>query len=76
MFGQPTLTPAYGRDFKSKVEVLAALNEGKDFLAQGIGGSGYIALPEILEQRWATVTVRYKKLAQVVVVKIANGKAV
>jgi hypothetical protein len=30
--GMTTLVPAYGRDYKSKKEVLAAWDEGKDFI--------------------------------------------
>lgn len=28
-----TLTPAYGRDYKSKAETIAAFESGKDFIA-------------------------------------------
>lgn len=80
MFGSfdSTLVPAYGRDYKSKKEALEALNAGKDFLAQGIGGSGYTTLVELLKFAPGTksVTVRYKKLTQVAVFKIRDGVAV
>jgi hypothetical protein len=36
-----TAIPAYGRDYKSKAEVVAAWDAGKDFIIQGImGGHG------------------------------------
>lgn len=33
----PTLTPAYGRDYKSKKACIEALEEGKDFVYNDVG---------------------------------------
>lgn len=55
-----TLTPAYGREYKSKKEVEAALSEGKDFILQPEGQYiNYEQLPSGFHQ------VRYKRLTQV-----------
>lgn len=64
-----TAVPAYGRDYKSKRELLAAWNEGKDFLIQDNYLSGYISKPE-----WETagkpftLNIRYRNLRQVCVI--------
>jgi len=66
-----TLTPAYGRDYKNKREVVQAFSEGKDFIIatpfhpdsgrycnnQDFKGSNY------------SIVIRYKKLTQLAVIK-------
>jgi hypothetical protein len=64
-----TLTPAYGRDYKTIAEVKAAFAADKDFvIADVFGGNAgrYVNRPQLLGQ---TVTIRYAKLRKVVVVK-------
>lgn len=57
-----TLTPAYGRDFKSKSEIDAALLEGKDFILHThTGDQTYINLEQLIEHKMFAVNVRYKK---------------
>lgn len=63
-----TLTPAYGRDYKSRKEVVAALNEGKDFFMNG----GYCNVKDLPD---GFINVRYKKLTQVAVITIKEGVA-
>lgn len=59
-----TLTPAYGRDYKSKKEVEEALAAGKDFVVQPDGSYiNYAELPRGSHQ------VRYAKLKKVCVIK-------
>ena len=59
--------PAYGRDYKSKKEVLADWNDGKDFLIQDMFHSGYINKAD--KPANVTLNIRYKKLTQICVVK-------
>ena len=55
-----TLTPAYGRDYKSKKEIEADLKANKDFILQPEGQYiNYEQLPSGFHQ------VRYKGLTQV-----------
>lgn len=66
-----TLTPAYGRDYKSKAAVIADLNAGKDFTAQPMGR--YINLPQLVEAYATTINVRYQRLTKVTVLRIKDG---
>lgn len=61
-----TLIPAYGRDYKSKAEVLAAWFADKDFLATGYGGGGYINRPQVT----CDVHIRYKQSREVCVIPL------
>jgi len=56
MFGVFPLTPAYGRDYKSKAEVTAALIAGKDF--KTVSGQ-YCTASDF---KGKTIEVRYNKL--------------
>lgn len=40
-----TVTPAYGRDYKTKGEVLKAWSDGKDFIIQGPPGYRWAGKP-------------------------------
>ena len=55
-----TLTPAYGRDYKSKKEVQADLLANKDFVAEPEGR--YVSYQELPNGHHQ---VRYKRLTQV-----------
>jgi hypothetical protein len=59
--------PAYGRDYKSKKEVLADWRAGKDFLVQDLVHSGYININD--KPSDVTLQIRYKRLTMVCVVK-------
>lgn len=53
------LTPAYGRDYKSKAALEADLLAGKDFTANGPGGeSTYANLQDLQEAGYTQVQVR------------------
>ncbi len=66
-----TLTPAYGRDYKSKKEVLADFDAGKDFVANDIQSSGsYTNKTDLIAMGFKEVTVRYSGLRKVTVVKL------
>jgi len=65
-----TVTPAYGRDYRSKAAALADWEAGKDFALQGYGGSGYINQADAARYSpGATVNIRYAKLRRVAVVR-------
>ena len=59
--------PAYGRDYKSKKEVLADWNAGKDFLVQDVVESGYISKND--KPADVVLNIRYKQLTMVCVVR-------
>lgn len=63
--------PAYGRDYKSKKEVMAAWNEGKDFQIQPSGQLINLANfnSRKADGRPIQLNVRYKKLTQICVIK-------
>jgi len=65
-----TVSPAYGRDYKSQKEVKEAWESGKDFVVQSMFNGGYINKQGALEQGVSTVNIRYKKMSNVVVVKV------
>jgi len=65
-----TLTPAYGRDYKAKGEVLADWRANKDFI-NATYGDPYEGKPINREQvpPGAVVNIRFKGLRNVVVVR-------
>ena len=66
-----TLTPAYGRDYKSKKEVEAAFAADKDFaVADIMSGGGYTNRADLVSMGIRTVNIRYKALRSVAVVKV------
>lgn len=69
-----TLTPAYGRDYPSKKAVLAAWAAGKDFLIADLLDPACgkpINITDAKQAGITTVNIRYKKLTQICVVKVA-----
>lgn len=68
-----TLTPAYGRDYKSRKEILADLESGKDFIIADIS-SQWDGKPankqSLIEAGQTMVNVRYNQLRKVTVVKL------
>jgi hypothetical protein len=57
------LRPAYGRDYKSKAEVVAALQAGKDFVGTDFGSpfdGRYVNLPQLRAEGVTDLTVRIK----------------
>jgi hypothetical protein len=64
-----TVVPAYGRDYKSKAEVLTDFRAGKDFQMQSIQhGTGYCSIKDFAPG--VTVNIRYKRLTMVLPVKV------
>lgn len=69
---RPTLTPAYGRDYKSKAEVKAALLANVDFILNQYG-SPYDGKPCSPDEFFGTeFNVRYGKLRKVAVFKASE----
>lgn len=66
----PTLTPAYGRDYKSKKEVEKAIKENKDFVLNDPTSpynGRYCSPTDFMKQ---DVTFRYAKLTKCFVKRI------
>ena len=63
-----TLTPAYGRDYKSKAAVIEAFDAGKDFIEAASGR--YANKASAVEAGVAEVNIRYKALRSVCVVRV------
>ncbi len=66
--GYQTITPAYGRDYKSKAEAIADFDAGKDFILQSYNGSGYVSKSDF--SPGATANIRYGQLRKVAVYKV------
>lgn len=62
------LQPAYGRDYKTKAEVIAAWEQGKDFVGDYQLGFAYVSKRDIPKP--CTVTLRYKKNRNLAVVEV------
>lgn len=62
------LTPAYGRDYKTKAEVIAAFESGKDFA--GDYNLGFRLCNKEAFKPGDTVNLRYKKNRAVVPYKV------
>ena len=67
MFDSVTLTPAYGRVYTSKAQVLRDYNAGKDFIAQPSGR--YFNIADAIACLAVHIKVRYgKRLEKVMVI--------
>lgn len=68
-----TLTPAYGRDYKSKKEIQNDWDAGKDFVISDMfsGEDGrYINREDAVRAGIRSVNVRYKRLTQIAVIRV------
>jgi len=64
-----TLVPAYGRDYKSQAEVIAAWSEGKDFLIASLSHPSHGKYCSIRDfGGYSGIKLRYNKLKKVVVI--------
>ncbi len=61
-----TVTPAYGRDYRSKKEALADWEAGQDFINTGPGGT-YVSKRDI--GPGVIVSIRYKRLTEIAQVR-------
>lgn len=67
----PTLSGAYGRDYKSKKAVLEDWNAGKDFIIRDVFHSGgtYVNRSDATAAGWTDVNIRYSRDTKVCVLK-------
>lgn len=71
-----TLTPRYGRDYKSKAEVIEAWKDGKDFTVADFfspDDGRAVSIREsaaLIASGKTAVHIRYKKLAQICVIEV------
>jgi len=65
--GIEPISPAYGRDYKSKAEVLADFDANKDFVSPS---GRYGTKKEFIALGMKTITVRYKKLRETFVINL------
>jgi hypothetical protein len=65
-----TISGAYGRDYKSKKDVIVAWNGNKDFVIRSPYRSGYINREDAIKHQLVTVHIRYMKDTRVVIVDI------
>lgn len=65
-----TLTPAYGRDYKSKKAVLADWDDNKDFIIAGLMHPRYTNKEDLRGDGYrCSINIRYAKLTRVTVVQ-------
>lgn len=67
MFGIIPLTPAYGRDYKSKAEIKTDLDADKDFKT---ATGQYINKSQLVGLKLKSVTVRYGKLRKITSIEL------
>jgi hypothetical protein len=68
-----TLVPSYGRDYKSKAEVEAAINANNDFTVADMSSpwdGKQVNKPQLVELGIRSVTVRFGKLRKVAIFKV------
>lgn len=68
-----TIGPAYGRDYKSKAEVMKAFDEGRDFICYGQYQGTAVTQGECFEYG-VNVQIRYSKLEKVIYIPHAQLK--
>jgi hypothetical protein len=65
---QVTVVPAYGRDYKSRQEVLEAWNDQKDFVIQGLQGGGTYINKQDADRFNVAVKIRYQKKTKALII--------
>jgi hypothetical protein len=68
-----TLTPAYGRDYSSKANVLADWDANKDFVIQDMRLSGYVnkaQVPDLIRDGITAIQLRYNLMTKVIILKL------
>lgn len=68
-----TLSPAYGRDYKSREAVLEAWNSNKDFMVESPPNAGrYTSKKECQKLKVRAVTLRYDKKQKSVYLQLSK----
>ena len=68
-----TLTPAYGRDYSNKANVLADWDANKDFVIQDMRLSGYVnkaQVPDLIRDGITAIQLRYNLMTKVIILKL------
>ena len=68
-----TVSAAYGRDFKSKKEILNYWNSNKDFQNLGISQGAYINKQDAKRFKVGYLRVRYNNLRDVQIIDVKKG---
>ena len=69
-----TVSNAYGRDFKSKREILEHYNSNKDFQNLGISSGAYVNKKDAKRFKVAFLNVRYNNLRKIAVINVSKDK--
>ena len=69
-----TVRNAYGRDFKSKREILEHYNLNKDFQNLGINQGAYVNKKDAKRFKVGYLNVRYKNLMNIAVIDVSKDK--
>ena len=67
-----TVRNAYGRDFKSKREILEHYNSNKDFQNLGINQGAYVNKKDAKRFKVGYLNVRYKNLMNIAVIDVSK----
>jgi len=68
-----TISPAYGRDYTSKANVLADWDANKDFIIQDMRLSGYVnkaQVPDLIRDGITAIQLRYNLMTKVIILKL------
>jgi hypothetical protein len=67
-----TLTPAYGRDYKNKNDVITDFNNNKDFIINDMFSpyNGKSCNKSDIKNVYKSVKIRYNKLQKICIVKL------
>ena len=69
-----TVRNAYGRDFKSKREILEHYNSNKDFQNLGISSGAYVNKKDAKRFKVGYLNVRYNNLMKIAVIDVSKDK--
>ena len=69
-----TVSNAYGRDFKSKREILEHYSSNKDFQNLGINQGAYVNKKDAKKFKVAFLNVRYNNLMKIAVIDVSKDK--
>ena len=69
-----TVRNAYGRDFKSKREILEHYNSNKDFQNLGINQGAFVNKKDAKRFKVGYLNVRYKNLMNIAVIDVSKDK--
>ena len=69
-----TVSNAYGRDFKSKREILEHYNSNKDFQNLGINQGAFVNKKDAKRFKVGYLNVRYKNLMNIAVIDVSKDK--